>query len=433
MRNGILKSAASVLLAALLCGCAASRQGTATRALTRGDYERAVTLYSADTQKSPQDAAAWRSLGVAYFHLDSLQQAQAALDRAEQLKPGEATTTLYRGMIFERLNDYDQARSLYRAYISGDSDPRIAGEIRQRLRWLEDNRLSNLVSTAVKNEKQIDVAAIPENSVAIVAFETDSLLPQYRALGRGLAELIYADLSRVQGLSLVERLELAQLRKELELSESQFSDKYHSPRVGKLVGAARVVTGTLSAQSEDAVEIDAGVIDVGPGLAKYPEKQQGKLVDFFQMQKRLSLDLIETMGYEVTPEVRNAIAKPATESILALIAYSRGLEYVDQGRYALAEAEFKEAVKEDPGFGLAEQALVEFGGLSEYNGQLKPISQVAELTTLEVSQESQSQVDRNEVLERLQESTRGVAPDNENPYVAPRETRGTVVVRGRAN
>lgn len=434
MRNGFLQAAVLIALAGLVAGCAAGRQNTGSRALSRGDYEKALAVYQRETETSPNKSEAWRSLGIAYFNLDSLTQAQNALDQAARLKADDATTTLYQGMTFERLGKNDEARALYRTYVSGKNDPRIATEIRQRLRWLEDQNLKTIVSGAVANEKNINTDKIPSNAVAVIRFDADSLPAQYQPLGRGIAELVYADLAKVEGLSLVERLELDQLRKELALSQTEFSDKYHSPRVGRLVGAARVVTGKLTGRSESGLEIDAGIIDVGPGMAKYPQKQEGKLNEFFQMQKRLSLDLIQTMGYEITPELRHAIAKPATESMLALVAYSRGLEYVDQGRYALAEAEFKEAAKEDPNFGLAQQALQEFGGLSDYNGQLKPISQVVELTSLGTEeQQPAQQVDRSEVMQRLQESTRGVAPENENPYVAPRESRGTVIVRGRPN
>lgn len=434
MRNGFLQTAVLIALAGLMAGCAAGRQDTGTRVMSRGDYEMALSAYQRETETSPNKPEAWRSLGIAYFHLDSLNQAQSALDKAARLKADDATTTLYQGMTFERLGENDEARALYRAYVSGKNDPRIAAEIKQRLRWLEDQNLKAIVSGAVANEKNISTDQIPSSAVAVIRFDADELPAQYQPLGRGIAELVFADLAKVEGLSLVERLELEQLRKELTLSQTEFADKYHSPRVGRLVGAARVVTGKLTGRSESGLEIDAGIIDVGPGMAKYPQKQEGKLNEFFQLQKRLSLDLIQTMGYEVTPELRHAISKPATESMLALVAYARGLEYVDQGRYALAEAEFKEAAREDPNFALAQQALQEFGGLSDYNGQLKPISQVVELTNLGAEEQQQTQqVDRSEVMQRLQESTRGVAPENENPYVAPRESRGTVIVRGRPN
>jgi len=71
--------------------------------------------------------------------------------------------------------------------------------------------------------------------------------------------------------------------------------------------------------------------------------------------------------------------------------------------------------------------------LSDYDGKLKPIGEVAALANTEVVEQGKTEVDRSVIIERLQESTRGTAPEDENPYVTPRVTKGTVVVRGRTD
>jgi TolB-like protein len=336
-------------------------------------------------------------------------------------------------MIAERQGNFDQARENYRRFLTLNGESRLQSEARKRLRWMEDDNLKKVVTTAITNEKDVNVAEIPGNTAAIVRFDATTLPEQYRVLGRGVAELIYADLANVPDLKLVERLELSALQEELKLSQSAFSDKFTSPRIGRLVGAAKIVTGQLNAKPDNSIELDAGIIDVGPGLASYPDRREGKFSDFFKMQKELSFDIISKLGYEITPQIRNAINKPVTESMLALIAYSRGLEYVDQGMYSLAEAEFKAAIDEDANFGLAKNAIQEFGGLSDYNGQLKPIGEVAALANTEVVDQGKPEVDRSVIIERLQDATHGTAPEQENPYVSPRVSRGTVVVRGRTD
>ncbi len=433
MKNGFLQAIGVAIVSFIVAGCAASTQNTGARVLSRGDYEKALSIYQGQTSKNPTDAAAWQALGIAYYHLDSLIAADKALAESARLRSDDARTTLYQGLTAERREDFDRARQLYRRFVARGGSQPVDREIRQRLRFLEDERLRKSVSRAIASEKSINVEKIPENTAAIVQFDADSLPPEYRPLGRGIAELIYGDLAKVSQLTLVERLELSQLRKELDLSQSQFADKYHSPRIGRLVGAARVIAGSLSSRADRQIVIDAGVIDVGPGMAKYPPRQEGAINDFFRLQKKLSLDLIKSLGYEITPELRNAIDKPATESMLALVAYSRGLEHVDQGRYALAEAEFRAAVKEDPNFGAAKEALTEFEGLSDYNGKLNPIGSIALGGELSIAGEEKPPVDRNQVIDRLRETTNGVAPENQNPTVTPRNTRGTIVVRGRAD
>ncbi len=435
MRNGLLTTLTVLVIAGVIGGCAstASTSGTGSRVLGKGDYERAVALYQERLQKAPDKAELWRGLGVAYYQLDSLDAASQSFDRALQIEPNDAPSVFYRGMIAERRSNFDQARENYRKYLALNGEPRLQSEAKKRLRWLEDDKLKKVVTTAITNEQNVDVAEIPGNTAAIVRFDASALPEQYRPLGRGVAELIYADLANVPNLTLVERLELSALQEELNLSQSEFSDKFTSPRIGRLVGAAKIVTGQLNSKPDNTIELDAGIIDVGPGLASYPDRREGKVNEFFKMQKELSFDIISKLGYEITPQIRNAISKPATESMLALVAYSRGLEYVDQGMFALAEAEFKAAIDEDANFGLAKNAIQEFGGLSDYNGQLKPIGEVAALATTDVVDQGKPDVDRSVIIERLQESNHGTAPEQENPYVAPRVSRGTVVVRGRTD
>ena len=237
----------------------------------------------------------------------------------------------------------------------------------------------------------------------------------------------------VPDLQLVERLELSRIQQELSMSQSEFVDKSTAPRIGKIVGAAKIVTGTVTEPETGQLSLDCGIIDVGPGLAEYPRKQQGKSSDFFDMQKKLSLDIIAKLGYKVTPEIKNHVDKSPTESMLAFIAYSLGLEYADQGHYALADAEFKSAVAEDPNFSLAKQALGRYGGLSGYDGNLKPISTATGLVNEGVDQQALIVERRGEIIKRLQQATRGAAPQQDTPYTTPQATNGKVIVTGRTD
>ncbi|MGB5105525.1 MAG: tetratricopeptide repeat protein [Candidatus Zixiibacteriota bacterium] len=432
MRNGLLTTIAIVALAGVVAGCS-SAGSTGTPVLDKADHERAIARYSGQVAKTPDKPELWRGLGIAYYQADSLDAAARAFDRATQLQPNDASSVFYRAMIAERKGNLDLAKTNYRKYLTLKGDARLQSEAKKRLRWMEDDQLKKVVTAAIQNEKNVNVDKIPGNTAAIVRFETITLPQQYRSLGRGVAELIYSDLSNVPNLTLVERLELSTLQKELSMSQTALADKFNSPRIGRLVGASKVITGQLNSKPDNSIELDAGIIDVGPGLASYPDRKEGKMSEFFKMQKQLSFDIIAKLGYEITPDVRNAISKPATESMLALIAYSRGMEYVDQGLYSLAEAEFTAALSEDPGFALAKDAIQDFGGLGDYDGKLRPVGELAALVGNDVVTPDRADVDLSAIIERLQDATRGAAPDQENPYVAPRNSSGAVVVRGRTD
>lgn len=422
-----------LVLLALIAGCASNSYRTGDRLLQQEKYQEAAEALRMAANQDPQEPDIWLKLGIAHYHLQDWEQAQQALKQASLLNPEDGRSIVYRGLIHEQLGENDQAKDLYRTYLSFGTDNEVLTQVRYRLRWLEDTRLQQLISRAVANEENVDVKQIPSNTVAVVQFDASSLPESLTPLGRGVAELVYHDLSYVEDLKLVERLELARLQQELDLSRSEFADKLNSPRVGKIVGAAKIVTGKLNRPEEQEIGIDCGIVDVGPGVTEYPQERQGDLNKFFELQKSLTLDIIGKLGYEITPALRNKIDSLPTESFIALIAYSRGLEYADQGLYALAEAEFQAALSEDPGFGMAQEALDEFGGLGDYNGTVGPPQGVAELVERDLALQELNQNEKHQIIQRLQEPTRTGVSEEDSPYTTPRIEGGTVIVTGRTD
>lgn len=418
---------------AMLVGCATSSYRAGDRLLQQEKYEDAVTQLRAAATEDPERAEIWQKLGIAYYHLKDWDQALQAFKQANLLDPQDGPSMLYRGMIHEELGQIDEAKNLYRTYLTFGKDKKVEQEVRYRLRWLEDTSLKEVLDKAMENEESVDVSKIPQNTVAVVSFDASTLPEGLAPIGRGLAELIYNDLSYVQDLRLVERLEIARLQQELELSQSEFADKMNSPRVGKIVGAGKIVTGKIDRSQSDEIDIDCGIVDVGPGVTEYPQEQQGKLNDFFAIQKKLTLDIIGKLGYEITPALRHKIDSLPTESFLALIAYSRGLGYADRGLYALAEAEFKTALREDPKFGLAQKALNTYSGLADYTGSVQPLTIVAELVDQNLTTAELNQNKKHEIIQRLQGTTRTGVPSEDEPYTTPEVRGGTVIVTGRAD
>jgi tetratricopeptide (TPR) repeat protein len=431
MKVGFSFWCVTVLVAVLLSVPSISAAETGSKKSV--EVEKSVERYKAQLEKSPERAELWRKLGISYFQLERYDEALTALTKASKLDPNDAPSVVYRGMIHEQKGQLDQAKNLYQSYLAFGKQDRLTQEVRYRLRWIEDNELQKVVDQAVSNEKNVKISEIPKNSVAIIRFNVDSLSPQLKPLGRGLAELVYTDLSYVPDLKLVERLELTRLQDELKLSQSEFSDKFYAPRIGKIVGAAKIITGQVTQLDGEHIGIDCGIIDVGPGLAEYPGRQEGKLAEVFAMQKKLVLSIIQKLGYEITAVVKNQIDKSPTESFLSLLAFSRGLDYADQGLYPLAEAEFKTALAEDPHFDLAKQQLDRYSGLSNYNGTMKPLSQITGLVTQESTTEDKKENNKAEIIQRLQDATSGATPIEDTPYVTPQASRGRVVVTGRTD
>src|SRR5262249_43564462 len=82
---------------------------------------------------------------------------------------------------------------------------------------------------------------------------------------------------------------------------------------------------------------------------------QTNLDQFFSLEKNLVLKMFQDLGVTLTTAERNAIEQRPTRSMAAFLAYSRGLELQDQGRFDEASRAYDNAVRLDPGFASAKQ------------------------------------------------------------------------------
>ena len=241
------------------------------------------------------------------------------------------------------------------------------------------------------------------------------------------------DLSKIGDLRIVERLKLKAILDELEISQSEYFDKSKAPRVGKLLGAARVISGQLSQPEENELKLESGIIGVVDGFVDYPDDVGGKLDQFFRLEKELARNIFDVLGYKLTPEQEKELAKLPTESLLAFMSYCLGLEYMDQGMYALAEAQFENALREDPDFTLAKRARENVAGLSDYDGQVESIGQLDE-TLLSFISLGEIGVESGYGLKELQ-NVLGFQPETgqdeaDDPYTQPVVGSGRVTVIG---
>jgi tetratricopeptide (TPR) repeat protein len=401
--------------------------------LEAGNYQEAIVIFREALANNPDKAPLWRGLGISYYRNSQYADAVDALKQAHLLAPGDGLTVLYLGMSYERLNDLMQAAKLYRRYLEQDPDSEIADKIKHRVKYLTDKAVQAKVEQVISSEKEIDQDDIPDNSVAVLGFRPGNLPDRYAPLARGLTEMLVVDLKQHTDLTLVERVMLQAILNELEMSQSDYFDKEKAPRVGRLIGAARVISGEVSQPDEDDIKLESGIIEVKEGFVEYPGDVEGELDQFFKLQKDLVKKIAASLGYPISGDEEAQLMQPPTESFLAFLSYSMGLEYADQGMFALAEAQFENALQEDPNFALAAQAHSEVEGLSNYDGSVISTGALEKAIISEVSVES-ARDGSARGLKDLQE-TIGYMPDTgeeeeEIPFTPPVVGTGTVHVTG---
>src|SRR5689334_9711293 len=138
---------------------------------------------------------------------------------------------------------------------------------------------------AIANERSITVASFPERSVGITPFAVTSADTAIAPLGYGLADILITDLQRSGQLQLVDRLRLDALLREVQLVEAGRVDPASAPRVGKLVGARRLVIGALSQRPGGQLAIDARIADVSTGAVRPAISAAAPLADILTAEK----------------------------------------------------------------------------------------------------------------------------------------------------
>lgn len=347
-----------LLLGALVVGCSQSLYMQGRRHLNKGEYDPAIEAFYKEIDANPTSAEAWRELGVTYYEKGNLTKAEDALKQANNIRP-DTRTHLYLGLIYEKQEDFSKAIDAYTTSLSLQPKGKTASMTRAHLDRLMSKKIEVDVSVALENEANIDTDTIPENTVAVANFDASHLSPELAPIARGLAEFTSIDLTKVQSLTVVERLKLDVILQELEFGASGYVDPASAPRMGRLMGARKLVTGSVLNIGEEDLKLDAAVVNTADSSSARPEGVEGELEKFFKVQKDFVFGIIKELGITLTAEERDVIREVPTESFLAFLAYCRGLDYQSRGRewYGAAKQEFSKAVQHDRDFKQANEQL----------------------------------------------------------------------------
>lgn len=210
---------------------------------------------------------------------------------------------------------------------------------------------------AIVLESAIDPASIPARAISVLPFvvaERDTMLVP---LGYGMADLLTSDLAVSPQLRLVERQRIAAVYRELALVDSGVADPRSAPRVGRLVGARRVLLGSVQRAANDEIQFTMRVVDVIAGTVEGLVRANAPLDRILDAEKALAFRVFEELGVTLTPAQRSAVEHRQTESLVAVLAYGRGLQAEIKGDAAGAQAGFSEAARLDPGFARARNEL----------------------------------------------------------------------------
>ncbi len=209
-------------------------------------------------------------------------------------------------------------------------------------------------------------AEAADRRVMILPFRNLTRAEADNWLGESFSESLLMGLGRVRSLKLVERAELAQVIKEQAFMQSLMADPDNAPRIGKLVGADFMITGSYQKIGERIqvnlrlVQVETGEIEAGTLT-----QVQGDIDHLFELQQNLADQLVDKLKVDRTEaEIKQMKASmAATRSTKAQEYYLKAKgndDWLMGDQMMRASIEnYQQALKEDPEYALA------WAGLSE--------------------------------------------------------------------
>jgi len=209
-------------------------------------------------------------------------------------------------------------------------------------------------------------AAAAERRVMILPFRNLTRAEADNWLGESFSESLLMGLGRVRSLKLVERAELAQVIKEQALMQSLLADPENAPRIGKLVGADYMITGSYQKIGE-RIQVNLRLVQVETGEieANTLTQVQGDMMHLFELQQNLADQLVDKLKIErKEAEIKQMKASMmATRSTKAQEYYLKAKGNDDwllgDPMMRASIENYQKALQEDPEYALA------WAGLSE--------------------------------------------------------------------
>jgi TolB-like protein len=221
---------------------------------------------------------------------------------------------------------------------------------------------------AVKNEKSME-SVTSANTVAVLYFRNVSGREALAPLQKGLSLMLITDLSIVKNLQVVERAKLQALTEEIGLGASGLVEQGTAPRVGKLLGARRLVGGDIAGAAQERIHVQSTLLDVQSTALIGRPSSEGILDELFRMEKDLLFDIVKLLKIEVTPELEAKLRKPCSRRTDALLALFTGVDASDQKDYEKAAESYRKALELDSNICAANDALDELQLLGLISGK----------------------------------------------------------------
>lgn len=201
--------------------------------------------------------------------------------------------------------------------------------------------------------------------IAVLPFENGGSYGQdkenFEALQKGIPGMLISELGQNPAARVVDRDNIQSLLGEQDLGEKGRVDAATAAKIGKLVGARYMITGSF-VDMYGHFRTDARIIDVETSEIIKTVKAEGKREELFKLIQGLSEKLMAETKLPPLPTQVSQAVKARNVPTEALTYYSRALLYQDRGDKTKAAEFFKKATEVFPNYAEAQEGLRKVSG-----------------------------------------------------------------------
>ncbi|MBI5867365.1 MAG: hypothetical protein HZB43_03615 [candidate division Zixibacteria bacterium] len=207
-------------------------------------------------------------------------------------------------------------------------------------------------------------------TLAVLYFENNSIVDKQTLdpLSKGLADMLVTDLAKISGLQVVERERIQYILDEIKMEQSEYFDQKSAVRVGKLLGAHTLLMGGFIKSDKKTIRIDARLIKTETGELIKADHVEGNPKKLAQLEGELAIKIASDLSLAVEEKQKEAIHANSGQPIEAVLAYTRGLNFEDEQKFAEAYEAYKQALALYPQLDAAKDRMSALGPVVAIGG-----------------------------------------------------------------
>ena len=194
------------------------------------------------------------------------------------------------------------------------------------------------------------------STVAVGDFVVNSANPSYLYLGKGFAEIVAFELGKSPAIKLVDREKRNSILEEMEFSLSGAVDPAAQLEMGRLLAVRYLVSGSITDMGGPLL-VSLSMVDVESGAVVWSDQLTEKSGRYAYIGAYFGKSLLAHFKVAASKTTELALASTKEADEASVVALSRGLAALDEGRTDEAKKELAAAKKLDPANAVAQAFL----------------------------------------------------------------------------